>query len=906
MHKHTFRTLLIAAALIVSFIYIYPTVGWMAMSDASREARLKQWQEEDRIFEKPNAWKDLKKSVRRWAQCDRARVINLGLDLQGGIQMTIGLDMDSVDPSIIQEMKDGGLSDKQIVSEFQTMALRTIERRVNEFGSKEPIIQAYGDRQIQIQLPGEKNVDRARQLIMKQAHLTFQIEVQPEATAKVFSDIERKFPRQFLPYLKRGTRGQGFEFDAEYFDNISQVVKQAQETPGLIPEGQVIAFSNKPKPWDEVKRYKLYLLEKQQMMSGEHLKQASARPNPESIDGSFMILFALDGEGGRLFGEATEKNVGRNMSIVVDGVVESSPTINSRITTNGEITGDFSSEEARDLAIALNSGSMPAKIKEEFTGVVGATLGSDSVRQGVISGIFAVILVILFMGYYYRLPGIIADIAQVVNAILILATLAYFNTTLTLPGIAGLILTIGMAVDSNVLIYERIREEMRNGRSMLASIDNGFKRAQVTIVDANLTTVIAAAVLFQFGSGPVKGFAITLIVGICASVFVSLVVCRAMFDFLAERNLLGKLYMMSIIKPDTHIGFMAKRRVCMLASISIIVIGLVAFAVRTQSSYGMFGVDFTTGTNMVINLHGTETVPVADVREKLTEAGFTEPVVQEYEQSAEMPNRFMIRIPDVEVAADAAAPSANPEDATVSGKVQAALASLASDAPAPANAGDSQTAKVEMEQVQTVGPTVGEQLKKDAVYSLLLSFFFMIIYVAFRFEFTFGVGAVVALVHDVLITVGIFALFHRQISITVIAALLTIVGYSINDTIVVFDRIRENMKLYRGRGMSLMEIMDLSINQTLSRTILTSFTTFIVVVVLLFLGGSVIFDFALALAVGIVVGTYSSIYIASAIAHYLSQFKGTLSQREKTSDKEVSTRRRRTKKKDSEDAEETV
>lgn len=861
MKKHTIRTIVIYGVLVLSLIFIYPTIGWMLLDETQRQERLERWNKEDRVFTQPNPWKDFLKSVKRWAEFDRSRVINLGLDLQGGIQMVLGLDMNAADPKVIQERRDAGMSDQDIMKEFQTIALRRIERRINEFQTREPLIQTYGVSQIQIQLPGEKDIERAKRLIMKTAYLTFHLMAQPEETERIFAAIEKKYPKQFLPYLRRSDRSGTYVVDVRYFDAVKQTVDDATRE-GVIPPDKMIAFSKKPKPWDKDQTYKLYLLDKEPLMTGDGLTQAVARPDSRSLEGHYHVLFRFNAASGRTFGEVTEKNLMRNLAIVVDGVVESAPQIRSKITTDGEISGAFSREEAVDLAIALNSGSMPVPIREEFTGIVGATLGTDSIRKGVISSILGIGLVALFMAFYYRLAGVLANIGQIYNAILLLAIMAYFNATLTLPGIAGLVLTIGMAVDSNVLIYERIREEVRNGRSLLASIENGFNRAQVTILDTNITTLIAAAVLLQFGTGPIQGFAVTLTIGVCTTIFVSLVVTRAMFEFLAQKKMLGKLTMASLIPAETKLRFLAWRRVCLSASGAVIVIGMAVAVLRIMNGT-MFGVDFTTGTNMVVSFAPSAKVDVSTVRAVLTESGFREPIVQDYEiEKKDDRSRFLIRVHNVDSNAapgQATADVQSAEDNTVSGRLRKVLSQLVPDG-APDG--------VLIERLETVGPAVRAQLMRDGILAMFYSFAFMIVYLWFRFELKYGVGGIIALVHDVLVTVGLFALLGRQITMPLVAALLTIVGYSINDTIVVFDRVRENLRLYRGRGLSFLDIMDISINQTLARTIITSVTVFLVALVLFFFGGDVLNDFALALIIGVVVGTYSSIYIASAIAYY--------------------------------------
>ncbi|MBI4557599.1 MAG: protein translocase subunit SecD [Candidatus Hydrogenedentes bacterium] len=869
MHRHTLRTILIYATIVVALIQIYPTIGWMTLSPDERQARLKQWQEEDAVYHKPNLWRETSQSVRRWAQCDRDRVINLGLDLQGGIHMVLSLDMDKADPKAIQQRRDQGQSDADMLEEFQNTVRQRIWRRVDEFEAKEPIIQTLGNSQVQVQLPGEKDVQRARNLIMKTAYLTFHMVAGWEETRSTIQKIGQRYPDRFLPFLQKPRTGaEAFRIPRENVEQVRRIVEEVNQTKELLPENKVLALSQPPNPWDEP-FYDLYLMETDSAMTGEGLRTAVARQDPERGGMAWMILFEWDAQSAIKFGDVTQANLGRNMAIVLDDVVVSAPTIQSRITERGQITGNFSREQAQDLAIALSSGSMPVPIREEYTAVVGPSLGEDSIRKGLMSSLVSVVGVMVFMLWYYRLAGIIANVSLIVNSLLMMGLLAYGNATLTLPGIAGFILTLGMAVDGNVLIYERIREEIRNGKSLAASIDNGFSRASVTIIDSQLTTLLAAVVLFQFGTGPIQGFAVALSVGIVCSIFTAIVVSRAQFDFLTTRKWVKTLTMVSLIKPDTKIRFLDRKYPCLIVSGTLIVIGLAAFVFRGSDN---FGVDFTTGTNMVITLNSDQAVGVGDVRSKLTEAGFRDVIVQEY---GDRPKQFLIRVSEVSGANPApAAPPASaasseaetvegapaateqtPETQTVSGRVQLALAPLCGAV------GD--ISKVVLEEVQTIGPAVGDELKMDALQANVYSWIFMIIYLWFRFELKFGVAAVVALIHDVLITVGFFALTGREITMPVVAALLTIIGFSVNDTIVLFDRVRENLKLFRGRGLSYAVIMDTSVNQTLSRTILTSMTVFLVVVVLFFIGGDVLHDFAFAMIVGVVVGTYSSIFIAS-------------------------------------------
>ncbi len=849
MREHRYRSLLILAIVVVSAVQIYPTVGWTMLDPAERASRLEQWREEDveRMREGPGTFQKGVYSAKRWAQFDREMVINLGLDLLGGLHMVLGFDM-------TPEAEERGLTE----SDIQDIILRNVTNRINEYEAKEPLIQKLGTNQIQIQLPGEKDIQRAKNLIMQTAFLTFNMVSGPQETVQVLKVVDAHFNNDFVPFLDSpSSRGGQYEVSEEYFEHISSLAKQANEVPGLLPEGKMIAFSPPPTPWQEG-GYLLYVMDAKEEMTGEDLKNAVARPDDQT-PGNWLILFEFGTDGARDFGELTEANIGRQMGIVVDGHVVSAPNINERIYASGRITGNFSPEEAQDLAIALNSGSMPVPVREDYTAVVGPSLGQDSVERGVTSSILGLLIVMVFMVLYYRVAGIVADISLAINALLILGAFSYFNVTLTLPGIAGLILTIGMAVDANVLIFERIREEQSTGKSLAASVEKGFERAQSAIVDANVTTLIAAVVLTQFGTGPVQGFAIALCIGIVSSVFAALVITRAQLDFISENKLVEKLGMARLIPAGTTYKFLEKRHICAGISLVAIGIGMTYFAIRGGDN---FGVDFKNGTNAIVALNAPQIVEAGELRDLLTSEGFDSPTVQEYQEAdAEHPNSFVIRVGE----------TGQEEGATnesVSTRIQRALLPLTMN-PSSSDLG----AEVELLRVETVGPAVGAQLQRDAINAIIFALIFIVLYLWFRFEWMFAFAAVVALVHDVLIVVGVISLVGREITIPMVAALLTIIGYSLNDTIVVFDRIREDIALNKARGLSFMENLNVSINRTLSRTILTSITTLFVVTVLYLFGGSAINDFAFALIVGIIVGTYSSVFVATPVVYVWQQWR---------------------------------
>jgi SecD/SecF fusion protein len=850
MKPKLYRTIIIYAVLIFTAIYVYPTIGWLSLSEEAQSARLAQWKAEDGVYQAPSFFKDAWKGVKRWSQFDRSKVVNLGLDLQGGIHMVVGFDY-------TDELKARGFNSAKDVQE---LVLKQIRRRINDFEAKDPLIQAMGTNQIQIQLPGEKDIDRATNLIKKTAQLTFHVVAGSDETVRTFEAIKNspKFAKRFTPFLKADPRTGQIKVPVEQIGKIKDVVTEIDATPGLLPEGKELRLSQPPNPGDD-QEYELYLIDKKPLMSGEGLRMAVARQNDQS-PGEYMILFEFNGQAANEFGKITAANIGKPMAIVLDGVVCSAPVIRDKITRNGQITGKFSQAQGTDLAIALNSGALPVPLREEYTGVVSASLGADSIRQGMNASIWGILIVLVFMAVYYRFGGLIANVALFLNGFILLATFAYFGLTLTLPGIAGFVLTLGMAVDANVLIFERVREEVANGKSLIASIELGYERATTTIIDSNLTTLIAALVLLQFGTGPVQGFGVALALGIGTSVFTALVVTKAIFDFIIRNKWLKKLTMMSAIPPGTKIPFVEWRNKAFGLSIVSLMIGFIAFFGRGVENN--FGVDFAGGTSMIVALNTDKPVDIGEVRRCLNEAKFTDPIVQGYAEGTQgnQANEFAVRTSDVSDApsespeADAAVPTTD-----VRMRMRQALAPLCGEG--------STIEKVTLKNVSVVGPSIGTQLRIDAVKAVFFGFLFQIVYLWFRYNLVWGVTGVIALFHDALFAVGMLAVLGRRIDMNVIAAVLTIIGYSINDTVVVYDRIRENLKLYAGRGYTLGQIMNMAINQTLSRTLLTSLCTLLTVIMLLIFGGSVLREFAICLTIGIVSGTFSSIFVASTLAY---------------------------------------
>lgn len=650
-------------------------------------------------------------------------------------------------------------------------ALEIIRNRIDQFGVLEPYIQKEGHNRIIIQLPGVTDRKRAISIIGRTAHLEFVL---------VSDDPE---------LLKKALN--------------------AEEIPGYV-----LKTLGKES----------LVLEDKSSLAGDKLIDASVEFSQQQF-GQPYVSISFNPEGAKIFSDLTAVSIDRRLAIVLDDVVQSAPVIRERIPSGrAQISGNFSVEEANDLAIVLRAGALPAptKIIEERT--VGPTLGRDSIMSGLRAIMIGGIAIVIFMAIYYLLAGLIANFALCLNLIFITGILAYFDATLTLPGIAGLLLTIGMAVDANVLIFERIREESLLGKHIQSAISSGYQKAFLTIIDSNVTTLITALILFQFGTGPIRGFATTLSVGILSSMFCALVVTRLLLDILTKVVGVSKLPMLRLIR-NPNINFIGKRKIAYLISATIIAVGLFAFIKAGDKN---FGIDFTGGTIQQFRFEGQ--VPIEKARESLREIGLGASPIQQFGQNRE------IIIRTFEDTSDA---------------VIDKFRDVFKDNP------------FEVLRIEKVGPAIGKDLREKAVWALFYAIIGICLYISFRFEFRFAIAAIAALLHDLLICIGAIALTGREISLPVIAALLTIVGYSINDTIVVFDRIREGRRLMKRSDFK--TIINTSINQTLSRTILTSVTTLGVVSALYFLGGEVINDFAFVLMIGVIVGTYSSIFIASPI-----------------------------------------
>ncbi len=697
--------------------------------------------------------------------------IKLGLDLQGGVEFLV-----SMDATRLKDIAD--------VSGARAQVIEVLRKRVDRFGVAEPIIKPMGQSDILIQLPGLTDAEKeaARAQIQRTAFLEFRL-VHPESDSLVRQEIVEP----------------GYELKSE---------KSRNSEPGA------------PR--------RVFLVSKQSErgLGGQHVSWSGVHLDP--VTGQPKISVRFNSEGAALFGEVTRDSVGRLMAIILDGELYSAPRINEPILGgNCEISGDFEITEAATLANVLqNPLQAPVSIQQERS--VDPSLGRDSIQSGVTAAIVGVAAVGVFMLVYYLVAGVVAILAMLLNILVLFGVLCSVGTTLTLPGIAGIVLTIGMAVDANVLIYERIREELATGKSIRGALAAGYDKAFGTIFDSNLTTLIASVILIFMGTGPVKGFGVVLTIGVSVSMFTALVVTRLIFDFLLARGLLKGLPMLHLIR-GSKLNFLKVAKPAFAVSWLLIAVGIGYGFYRGKQ---VFGVEFRGGDQLLMGF--SQAVAVDEVRKTVEE----------------------MKIGDVIVGYNAD-PATGRKTLTVTTEVGTGakvLEELQKKFP---------ESKFERLALDQVGAVVGQEIQKSAVISVLLAMFGILLYVAFRYEFSFAIGAVVAIGHDILMTLGLYFLSDRQINATTVAAVLTIIGFSINDTIVIFDRIREDLKL--GVRGSFAEVINKALNQTLSRTIITSGTVFIATVALYMFGGGAINDFALAFIFGILTGTYSSIYIASAL-----------------------------------------
>lgn len=779
--------------------------------------------------------------------------VKLGLDLQGGTRFVLQVDT--------SELSSDASHDAQ------SRALEVIRNRVDAMGVSEPVIYTEPGDRIIVEIPGLKTEDRERAIknIQSAAFLEFRM-VHPDNDRLTDEFMEKGIaPEGFRIVTVDETRQGGGARAVKYLKR-----DKSKDAPGTTEADVRKRLANFKAPAG----YELMLqrarnhdqemflpnfVNKRRELTGESI--ANAAIDYDMVQRP-VVSMRFDSAGSRRFANLTAdyapggaKNPGNNrrqLAIILDGTLYSAPTIREAIYGGqAQIEGSFSIKEAQDLSLVLRAGALPAPVKLLEERTVDPTLGRDSIDSGKRASIIGGLAVVVFMMIYYMLAGLVANLALVMNIVLLpvglIVTGGFFSMlansgmsaggislpTLTLPGIAGIVLTIGMAVDANVLIYERMREEQYAGKRFKFVIEAGYDKAFSAIFDSNLTTLITAVILFWIGTGPVRGYAVTLSAGILVSVYTALVITRMLFNLLAKTNI-ERLRMLQLVR-DTKIDFVKVSRFFIAASVLVIVVATGSFVKRGSAN---FGVDFLGGAS--ITMQFSEKVPLEQVRNTLQTAGVASPRIQ-YQKAAVLEDEGAVH-EYLEIKTD-----------FESGKKAAdLLVKTYSDKGFRVLKEDS------------VGPQIGKELQGKAIWATVLSLLAITIYVSFRFEFPFAVGAVVALFHDVIVAVGLFCMLGGQLSVSMLAAVLTIIGYSVNDTIVVFDRMRENMKLYPGKSFA--EMANLSLNQTLGRTLLTTFATLLTVVALLVFGGGDIYDFALVLFIGMISGAYSTVFVATPVA----------------------------------------
>ena len=685
----------------------------------------------------------------------------------------------------------------EIIDLTMQQNLQTLRNRVDELGVAEPVITRQGSDRIAVQLPGVQDTAQAKKVLGRTAALELRGVDESKTASRVM--------------IRRAVRGRA-------------------------PAGTELYYERDGTP---------LLLERIPVITGENI--TDARPGYDQ-NNQPAVHIALDAAGGEKMKRYTRPRVGQQLAILLrdrnSAEVISAPVINEELYVNFLIHGRMSAAEAAELSLLLRSGALaaPLEIVEERT--VGPSLGADNIRRGVNSVIGGFTAIALFIAAYYAMFGIISVAALLMNLLLLTALLALAGATLTLPGLAGFALTLGMAIDANVLINERIREEVASGKSALMAVRAGYGRAFSTILDSNLTTLIAGAALFAFGSGPVRGFAVVLCFGILTSMFSAVQGSRALVNIFSERRRATRLSLgVRLLDMRRTLSLMKYRRITGVLSTIFLLVCIVSLAVRGLN----FGIDFTGGT--VLEASFERTPSVAAARRQLADIGLAEAPIQ-----LSGDGLLIIKAPPGESGAE------------LSTRVMESLRQL--------------DANAVLRRLEYVGPQVGDELFLAGALALLFVVVGIMLYLSARFKWRMAVGAIVANLHDVVFILGLFSLFGWEFNLPVLAATLAILGYSVNESVVIFDRVRENFRIQRS-ATSTADMLDISITQTWARTIITHGSTQLAVLSMLFFGGDVLFLFALALTIGIFSSIYSSVLIGTSIALYLGLNRDDFIEKEK-------------------------
>jgi SecD/SecF fusion protein len=752
--------------------------------------------------------------------------MKLGLDLRGGSHFALELDRAAA-PGID-------------CADAIRRAERIVRSRLSEFGTPDAVVQTAGECRLLVELPGELDPARARAIVQRTAFLEFRL-----------VDSENRFAAVLPEFVAAaGTTGDvlhGGALPGEYLVRQEDVgaVQRALERADvrrLLPRGIELHWGTERPDGASASYRPLYAVESRAILTGDALVNATATRDRDT--GNPQVEFQLSRTAGHRFGEITAREAGRFLAILLDGRVQSRPAIiRERIGSSGRIELPGSAlVDASDLALVLRAGALPVPLRIVDERTIDASLGTDAIRAGVRTSALAVALVVCVMIACYRFCGLLAVAALGLYLLCSIAALATLGFTLTLPGLAGFALSIGMAVDANVLIFERIREELAAGAKVRAAVERGFRQAMSAIVDSNVTTALTALILYRIGTEPVQGFAVTLLIGLCASMFSAIFVTRTLFlIWLHNRPALGALNFATVrALAATRFDFLRMRRWAYAVSGLLLVPGLALLVTRGLS----YGIEFTGGA--LVHIETAHPVSTAVVRSALAAGGSASAEVLRFGSASEYLVRARLR-------------DGNPVGGTDSivREVRRAL---------DARLGASEYRVVRTE---AVGPEVGSELQQRAALAIASSFAGTLLYLAARFEWRFGLAAVVATAHDVLATLAFIRYFDLEVSLVTVAAVLTVLGYSLNDTIVIFDRVRE--KLRRAPRLPLADVLNAAVNETLPRTVLTAGTTLLAALLLACFAGEVIRTFGLVLSCGVAVGTLSSIYVASPVLLWIDR-----------------------------------
>ncbi len=787
---------------------------------------------------------------------------------------------------------------KQVDASIAT-AFKVLRNRIDQFGVTQPNIQRIGNTgRILIELPGAKDIDRVKDIITRTAELEFWEMSTSSDLGSFFGAANQKLASIIKPVeevLKDATNvdevdkllsGQSdadslkvsnplFSIFTPYPANNYAVLGIAtignkekinaylskSEVKALLPSTlkyTKFLWDNPKKGSDTIRLYAIKGNRKNVApIHGDVIK--SARQDFETLGANPLISMTMKSDASRAWAKMTEKNLKRPVAVVLDSIVYSAPTVQSVIKGGStQITGNFTVEEAQDVANALQSGKLPASAHIIQSEIVGPSLGQEAIDSGYKSFMIAIALILLWMMFYYGKAGIFTNIALVLNMLFVFGVLAAFGAVLTLPGIAGIVLTIGMAVDANVLIYERIKEEIAGGKPLKEAINAGYKGSLSSILDANITTLLTGIVLFVFGSGPVKGFATTLIIGILTSLFSAIYISRLFIEWFINS---GKTmtFNTSITKnwfKNINIDFLKKRKMALIISGVLLAIGFGSLVTQGLN----YGVDFSGGRTFTIKFD--KDVNATDVANSLKGAFGTTPEVKTYGGENQLKITTKYEVDNTSKTIDAEI------ETLLFTNLKPFFSSNISleDFKISADKSDVGLMRTEM-----VGPTIADDIKKDALWAILGSLLIVFLYILIRFrKWQFSLGAVIAVFHDVLIVLGVFSLLHKflpfeEINQAFIAAILTVVGYSLNDTVVIFDRIREFANDHE--DWKYKDVVNKALSSTLGRTINTSLTTLVTLLAIFIFGGDSIKGFMFAMIIGVIVGTYSSLFIATPIMY---------------------------------------